>query len=279
MNGSGIRWKPREFIDFDKDLDTSAGTASIQTDQGPAYIKALGNRSGPHVLAAELVGTTLAGLIGLRTFDSAIMNVTEDDEIPFRGGSKALAGPAFVTRKEEGHTWDGSAEQLAALENPEDIALLVVFDTWTLNCDRHLQTRRPKYDNVFLSSEGAPPARMALKAMDHTHCFTCGGDITSAVGHIDRVRDDRVYGLFPEFLPYLSRNSIRRALRSLTSIAANKIEQAVAAIPMEWEVDDAARLGLTTLIRYRADYIVKKASKIIRECLRSKRLGPSDVRE
>ncbi len=114
------------------------GTARIVTDVGPAYIKAMGNRQGPHPLAAELVATQLAAWMGLPTFEFAILEIDANvDEIPFLRGGFATSGPAFVTKAALGHTWGGSEKELANLTNPEDVSRLVVFDTWVLNCDRH----------------------------------------------------------------------------------------------------------------------------------------------
>lgn len=69
------RWPPTTFLRHEDELDTSMGTARIVTDAGPAYIKAMGNRQGPHPLACEWVATHLAKWFGLTTFDFAIMEI------------------------------------------------------------------------------------------------------------------------------------------------------------------------------------------------------------
>src|SRR5262249_35464646 len=153
-------------------------------------------------LACEWLGTALARRIGLRTFDVAIILVTEDDEIPLASGRRATPGPATIARSEKGSTWGGSDGELDLIENTEDISRLVVFDTWVRNCDRHpanLEARKPNLDNVFLSREGASEGRLVLKAVDHTHVLTCGRDITAAAGYIDKIQDEGIYGLFPQF--------------------------------------------------------------------------------
>ena len=175
-------WKPTTFLRFEEALDTSMGTARIVTDAGHCYVKALGNRQGPHPLACEWVATHLAHWFGLPTFDFGVLQIdAEIDEIPFLRGGTAASGPAFVTRAAAGHTWGGSAEELDCLVNCEAISWLMVFDTWTLNCDRHpadLTVRSPNYDNVFLERVSeSDPVGFRLIAMDHTHCFTCGRDL------------------------------------------------------------------------------------------------------
>ena len=68
------------------------------TDVGKAYCKALGNRQGPHALACEWVGSQLAKWLGLPTFDFAIMELDDQEEIPLPRGGPAPPGPA-VTRR------------------------------------------------------------------------------------------------------------------------------------------------------------------------------------
>jgi hypothetical protein len=211
-------WPPTRFVRFVQGYDTSVQTAQIVTDAGIAYVKALGNKSGPHPLACELVGTRLARWFGLRTFEDALLVLTEADEIPFHGGGRAEPGPAFVTRGESGQPWDGDAETLRQIDNPEDVSRLVVFDKWVLNWDRCPPdpARRPNYDNVFLSAEGAAAGRFLLKAMDHTHCLGCRtGELTQHTADIDQIRDERVYGLFPGFRPWIKEAVLRDACAAL----------------------------------------------------------------
>lgn len=236
------------------------GTAEVVTDAELAYIKAMGNRQGPHALACEYVGTQLARWFGLPTFDFAILTLDELDEIPFPRGGRAQPGPAFVTRAQPGYTWGGGADELAAVVNLDDVARLVVFDTWTLNCDRYppdLTVRKPNYDNVFVSDEGAPPGHFRLVAMDHTHCFVCGRDLTEPVAVIDRTKDERVYGLFPGFVPIVRdrRAVVEQAAARLRAFDADTCRPIVTSIPSEWEVDERARTGLCDLICQRAGFV------------------------
>ena len=142
-----MAWQPTTFLRFEEAFPSSMQTARIVTDAGPAYIKALGNREGPHHLAIELVVTQLASWFGLPSFPFALMEIDADiDEIPFKGGGSAESGTAFVTRATAGHVWGGSSDELSKLVNPEAISRLVVFGTWMRNCDRHspdLSIRKP----------------------------------------------------------------------------------------------------------------------------------------
>src|SRR4026207_2020920 len=122
-------WKPKRFERFEQSFDTSVGTSIVVTDAGKAYLKPLGNRQGPHVLACEWVATQLADWLGLVTFDYALLVLAKDDEIALKRGKNAGPGSAFVTRAEHGHPWGGDIETLKGLANNEDISRLVVFDT------------------------------------------------------------------------------------------------------------------------------------------------------
>lgn len=257
MDGSA--WRPTTFVRFERNYDTSIGTARIVTDAGPAYIKPLGNRQGPHVLACEWVGTQLAKWFGLPTLDVAIMDVSEVDEIPLGGDRNAVPGPAFVSRATLGHPWGGSSEELEQLVNPDAIPRLVMFDTWTLNCDRHhpdAVERRPNFDNVFLSAEGAEPGEFRLLAMDHTHCFTCGRDLTRRIASIDRVRDKRVYGLFAPFEALIDKRGVERSVARLGRINPGEVRGMIDTIPAQWQVALDARRALERLICTRAAFLV-----------------------
>lgn len=253
-------WNPTTFLRYEEGLDTSMGTARVVTDAGVAYLKGLGNRQGPHPLACELVATKLAAWFGLPTFLHALIEIDADvDEIPFQRGGNVVSGPAFVTSAAIGHPWGGSEEELAELVNPQDVGKLVVFDTWVSNCDRFppdLTTRRPNYDNVFLDDlTGDDAGKTRLIAMDHTHCFTCGRDLDDSLTHIGRVKDDRLYGLFPAFKPLVHQQDVEAAIDRLGQVTLDVVRPIVDVIPTEWEVDAGARDKLVDLIVQRAAFV------------------------
>lgn len=258
-------WPPTAFRRFAKAIKTSTSPARIVTDAGPAYIKALGNPQGPHVLACDLVGTRLARWFGLQTFDDAILLLGETDEVLLHDGRRTLPGPAFATREERGMPWSGDEEDLALLDNPEDLSRLVVFDTWLRNCDRHppdLTARRPNYDNVFFSAERASGRRFRLVAMDHGHCFTCGKELTAHTATIEAVRDERAYGRFPAFVSRLRADVVQDGLARLGALPQAVVEQSVAAIPAAWDVASEARLALKMLITDRAAFLAGEAAAV-----------------
>ena len=260
------RWQPGTVRKFVKGFPTSARTALVETDIGLGFLKGMGGPEGLHTLAAEVIATQLAEWLGLPTFDCAIITLDDVDEIPFldKDGNqtgKALPGPAFIAKQERGGTWSGGKRDLLKLINPEDVSVLVVFDTWVLNCDRFLskpkgELGKPRInrDNVFLSEE-APEGQFLLKAMDHTHCFSCGRTWTKGLSQLDRIREERIFGLFPEFRSFLQREAVVRAADKLRSIDRATVVRMVEFLPKEWEVSRGASDALIDLILGRATFV------------------------
>jgi hypothetical protein len=261
-------WQPISIRRLIRSFPTSARTALVETDAGPGYLKAMGNPEGLHTLACELVGTRMASWIGLSTLEFAILNVDDADEIPFVDASGttvgyASPGPAFITRSITGETWSGTSKQLKQLSNPEDISRLVVFDTWTLNCDRHgprlddpLTKPRINLQNVFLSEEGLR-RKLTLKAIDHTHCFTCGRALSTAISNLDHVKDQRVFGCYPEFIPLLDRAVIQETATRLSTIDRASIWPMLDDIPREWEVKSKVKDAWVEFIYNRARFVAE----------------------
>ncbi|MBI3268673.1 MAG: hypothetical protein HYZ53_06605 [Planctomycetes bacterium] len=195
----------------------------------------------------------------MQTFDFAVLYLDDLDEIPLHGGTLAGPGPAFCVRAVRGRTWGGDEADLLCLENPEAIARIVLFDTWTLNADRYPPpgvSRRPHYDNVFFSEEGAAPGRYRLLAMDHTECFLSGGrELTAPVAGIDRIKDERVYGLFPAFVKQIGLPDVRIALDRMSAITSDALEQMLRGIPAEWALSESGRGALAHLILDRAKFL------------------------
>jgi hypothetical protein len=254
-------WRPTQFESLvDGPFDTSMGTARVKTNATFAYLKAMGNRQGPHALASEWVGTSLAKLFGLSVPEFAILTLEEVDCYPLPRNARTEPGPAFVSRSVSGHTWDRSTEELRQLENLTDITRLVVFDNWVRNCDRHptdLALRLPNWANVYIA-ETEHPERFHLFAIDHTHCFDCGRDLTRRLSEIGNVRDEGVYGLFPEFREFIDEGELVWCSGMLQSVTAEQVRAIVDAIPREWEVSADARAALVELIMRRAAYLADR---------------------
>ena len=108
------------------------------------------------------------------------------------------------------------------------------FALASLNCDRHSPDgRRINRNNVYLS-EDAPPGQIPPDgAMDHTHCFTCGRPVDTKIANIDRVRDDGIYGLFPEFVPWLDCRIVAQSAEKLSSFKKPDAQAMTQGIPRD----------------------------------------------
>jgi hypothetical protein len=257
-------WTPTQLEELvDGPFDTSMGTAKVKTNATYGFLKAMGNRQGPHALACEYVGTALARWFGLSVAEPAVMRLEEVDCYPLPRGARTAPGPAFISRYVPGHTWGRSTEELDRLENRRDITRLVVFDTWVQNCDRHppdLETRNPNYANVWLADTDTPNVSR-LYAIDHTHCFDRHPELTPRLSEIGRVRDEGVYGLFPEFVPYIDRGELAWCKAMLQSLKEQMVRGVVDGIPPEWDVSKRAGDALVELIVKRAAHLASKIDK------------------
>ncbi len=277
MNYREGHWRPTHIRRQEVALKTGTMAIRVQTDQGSAYLKAMGNPEGPHVLVCDLVGTRLADWFGLPTFEYETIRVDAAYGLTFFEDGEVEPGPAFITKYDPGDVWSGTERQLAQLSNPDDITRLVVFDTWTLNCDRHSPDgNRINRNNIYLS-EDAPPGNLLLRAMDHSHCFTCGRPLTPRLNSIDRVRDDKIYGLFPEFQPWVNCQIVVQAAQKLGSFTKQDAELLTQALPQEWDVDQPTREALVQFLASRASFL--SAFIMNKLCPANKPVGLTDETE
>ncbi len=257
---SNPAWQPRQFRRYIETIASSSLTAVIETDAGRAYLKAINNPQGLHVLACDWVGTTLARRFGLKTFDIAILELAEDDEIPLDDKTTADPGPAFVTRAEDGHPMGGAAS-LEQIENVEDIARLIVFDTWVRNCERYApgmgKDGKPRMnaDNLFLSAHGALDGTLILKAIDHGHILTCGKPLTPKLASIETIKDERLYGCFPFFRRAVTVEQICRCAMELKENCSRLCAGLLNDLPDAWEVSGAIKQAIDRLLLERAVFL------------------------
>jgi hypothetical protein len=253
-------WQPMRLVRVVESYDTSTGTTKVKTDATFGYLKALGNRQGPHTLASEFVASSLAVWFGLTVPPFAIFDLDPEACFELPRGVRTQPGPAFISQHIAGRTWGGSETELRTVENRTDITRLVVFDTWLRNCDRHpadLKTRKPNYANVFLENTRRS-SRTRLVAIDHTHCFDCGRDFSERLGDIDKVKDERTYGLFPAFSRFIDRGELLWCTAMLRSFDVQALVQLVNRLPAAWQVSSAAREALVLQVRGRASFLADR---------------------
>lgn len=250
---SDFAWQPTHFRRYIETIESSSLTAVIETDAGRAFLKAINNPYGVHILACDWIGTKLAHRFGLKTFDIAILELTEDDEIPLNDRTIAAPGPAFVTMAEIGQPMGGEA-LLQQIENAEDIAKFIVFDTWVRNCDRYApgfgkdEKPRVNADNLFLSTDGAPEGKLILKAIDHGHIFTCGRPLTSKLANIETIKDERLYGYFPFFRDIATVEQLSKFATELAEKRSKRCAGLLNDLPDTWEVSNETKQAINRLL-------------------------------
>ena len=252
---------------------TSTQVVIVETDAGRGYLKALGTPAGEHALAREWIGTKLAAAMGLLTLTHAITHYDGTPEIRFyppkhdppgTPGPLARPGPAFITRAEKLATLEAGKVALDRVRNPADFAKLVVFDTWTINPDRYFPDetiRHPNRKNVAFSREGRNG--WLLRAIDQTHCITREEHLSRRVGNIEHWQDDKLYGLFPEFHPFMQQAYIEQAVQSLRAVTREQIEAAVAGVPREWQLEDSAREAVVRFLWTRKGFVADTVGRAI----------------
>lgn len=121
---------------------------------------------------------------------------------------------------------------------------------------------------MFLEDlSGADSGKTRLIAMDHTHCFTCGRDLDDKLVHIGRVKDDRLYGLFPGFRSLVRQADVEAAIDRLRELEVEVVRPIVDTIPDEWKVDVKAKDSLVQFVVRRAEFAAETIlDTIAKEC-------------
>ena len=80
--------------------------------------------------------------------------------------------------------------------------------------------------------------------------------------HDNRIQDEGIYGLFPEFIPFVKTKELRAATSRLRELDVETISDIMADIPSAWLVSAETREALSELIlqraRYTADTVVDR---------------------
>ena len=256
----GRVWQPTKLTHVVEALTNSTKPLHIATDQGDAIMKAVGNPEGLESLAFELVGTELACWFGLKTPDFAILNLLGIPKT-WNPNFEIEDGYAFLSRYIQAATYDGHGTLLKKLANPDDLARLVVFDTWIRNSDRYPPDTysaeiQPNLDNLmFRRSRRDKALRYDLIVFDHTHAFSSSG----FEGLHDRqlISDDEVYGFFPPFKQYMSLRAIKSATDQLRKIDASDVKTLLDAVPSGWGVTIELKRKWSDFIYERAQFVAE----------------------
>jgi len=257
----GRTWQPERLIRLVDPLNTSTKPLHVVTDKGEAIVKAMGNPMGPESLAFELVGTELARWFGLQTPDFAIVFL-KDTPQNWCPHFNIIDGPAFLSSYMRAETYEGQTTFLENLSKPEDIARLVVFDTWVRNRDRHppdaSSDETPlNLDNLMFARN--PHSGRSLKydliVFDHTQAFSDAG--YEGLGDTASIKFDGIYGLFDAFQTYMTHAAVSAATERLRQIDERQVQALLDAVPAEWELTAKLKKSWCDLIVRRATYVAE----------------------
>jgi hypothetical protein len=247
MLNCGKIWQPTVITRVIEPILSSTCVVRVATDAGTAFVKGMGNPQGNESLALELVGTELAALIGLPVPPFAIVQVA-DLPIAMINGHPMNPGPAFASKALLGAPSDAGGTFLQRLSNPQDVALLVAFDTWVRNVDRcpppEYLDPTPKWDNLFFTPF---KRRFEMVVFDHTHCFV-EENLDAGLAGSGFVDDHRIYGAFPEFIPMLNERALRHSCHQITRVDAGAVMAIIASVPAAWGPSTGTRARWAELL-------------------------------
>jgi hypothetical protein len=248
---AGRHWKPT----FERVTGVVAATSTkplrVMTDDGPAIVKYIGNKAGSDALICELIGTELANCIGLTTPDFAVAYMPSL-ELPTHLFLRVESGPAFFSKWEDATSLSPRSTLLGNLRKPDDIAKLVAFDTWLRNKDRFSDPANQdfgskNFDNLLLRPD---KRKVQLLVIDHSHAIA-ETTLEDELGQ-GWVDEQKVYGMFPEFVQYVTRRGIQGALAEINKIDVERIERICQEVPRDWGMTHALAQRLSNCIVERA---------------------------
>lgn len=174
----------------------------------------------------------------------------EPAEPPYAAG--AAWSRLFFKVGRDGHVAVSQLHPAQKLRKPDDIAKLVVLDTWLRNKDRFGGDDGDpfgvvNYDNVLLK----PDKRMVeLLAIDHSHALV----ETTLDDELDQawVDEQVVYGRFRQFDHFLTRKTLGSALAAVERIDRTTLRRVCEGVPGAWGMTDGLSERLLTCLDERA---------------------------
>jgi hypothetical protein len=256
-------WQPGEIKYPIESFQTSTGVVRVKTDAGIGYLKALGNSQGPHSLVRELVGTSIAKFLGLKTLEFTTINVLPDDEILLGTGEIAQCGPAFIT-KEEPTAISGLVE-MKKIGNKNHFAGLIIADTLLLNRDRFpgIVSGKPNYDNLMFSKSAPENKKYELIAMDFSHCMHISQSINRTLKQIDSVKNESICGLFPDFKDFINAESIAHFKDKLQDLDESCVNTILEVVPPEWDFNQTTKEIVHDFLVGRAYFLYDNIERLL----------------
>lgn len=231
-------------------LKSNTSPFHVFTDAGPGFVKAPNGPRGTSAVIAELVSAELGTWLGLKI--PAFSIIPECNiELVMKNG-EAMTGPLFFSQEVDGTPYDGTDTFLSKLHDPDDVARLVIFDTWVHNWDR-CGLGDVNLENLLVVRRAGGRA-YDLVPIDHAWAFD--GEFPSRPPTDDVIEDATVYGNFPAFESYIDFRSVTRVLDRLSRLDRRFVEEVVNSVPPQCGLANLAASSLTELICRRAAFVV-----------------------
>ncbi len=230
---------------------SSTNPIEVMTDHGICFIKCAQSPMGKDPLVNEYVASEIGCWLGLKIPPFSILT-NSPLKLTLKKNAADISGPYFCSKKVDASTFDGSDLYLNRLKCQQDIAMLVLFDTWLRNWDRYFESEQ-NLDNLLFGWRAKSP-KLDLIPIDHSECLRSPG--APCWDMEEEICDEAVYGNFPAFEPYLSISSVRAAVSKLRSLDPGHVSEIVAAIPGAWLDSSSERDQIHNFLVKRAQYVV-----------------------
>ena len=242
-------WAPNKILRVSEVLKTSTRPLRVETDQGPALLKYVGNPQGEDALCSELISAELLKRLSIDSPEHSVLFIDSFERSDL--GVKVRAGHAFLTKWEKSAiTFSGSQELLQRLSNPEAITQLLVFDTWIRNTDRFVtgpSSREENLDNLLFVPAGR---KVKMLVIDHSHAFT---ETTFEDGfHENWWQVQGLCGTLPNFAAFIKDDVLHSTLDMLSAFSRDELEDVVGRVPLDWGLSAVSRDRVVTGLMERA---------------------------
>lgn len=206
----------------------------VETDDGLALVKYMGNPQGEDALVSEFIAASLAELLDVPIPPFCVMTIGAVELA--KAFTQTEAGPAFVSQWQADATnFSPSSSLLELTTNKAVLSQIVVFDTWIKNDDRFSvrgQVTASNYDNLLFLPDGS---KVRVCLIDHTHAFV-KTTFEDEMNGVDWAGEREVYGLFPSFDKFLDESAVNATLDAICSIDSDDLLAILSELPSEWGV-------------------------------------------
>lgn len=244
-------WEPTKITRIVDFLSTSTKPIKAETDDGLALIKYIGNRQGCDALVAEFVAGSLARHVDIPVPDFAIVHCPEIEIERF--GIVTTPGPSFASRwVADAMSLAPDSRLLANLRDTSIITALVVFDTWIRNFDRYSNGGDDPISNLDNILFVPDKKKTAMVVIDHTDAFV-ESTFDDELGDPTWWDDQTIYGLFPDFRPFLSHKALMNMFDKISRVDMATLEEILGGLPQEWQLTHDQRSRFAEQLLKRAE--------------------------